>query len=181
MPTEDSPMIDEDIEIRYDLAIRYKNSDTQEWQHMFEIGKGTLETQNVHCNEGKVCATFNVAFIPTLTHDMYDIYIHVRENKYIKHPDSEIHFRYSYVDPAYSYFFMLLRYVFVGISTLFFLIFLYLVTCRSQFNVCKQFRRLRSPQMFFIFLGLGLIAFNNPYHFLVLLTPTYTGQVLEMM
>lgn len=44
VPVADSHMRGQDVEITYDLAIRYKNKDSQEWKHMFPEATGTTDS-----------------------------------------------------------------------------------------------------------------------------------------
>lgn len=148
---------------------------------MYNFTHDHTNTQNINCRTGdKVCSTFNVAFLPTLHYDMYDIYVHVHQNKFLPNIGQEIHFSYSHFESDFTVFFMIYRYAWLLLIIPTYLFFLYRVLTKNDFNCCFKWCKLRAKQRFWMFLGFALILFNNPAHIFVIFIPTFFGEVLEM-
>ncbi len=122
-----------------------------------------------------------IAIIPALDYDTYDIYIHVRQNPNFMDRTQEIEFEFTLVDREYTTYFIVIWTVLCAVSALIYLTYLVFLCRRNEFNCFTRWCQIRAKNKFWFFMGFGLIWFNNPFHILVVYTPTLFGQIFEML
>lgn len=74
--------------VHFDVAIRYKNKGDRDWKHMWggEI-KNYKKTLKCSDSDNPVCSSFSVAYLPVVTYDTYDVYVHVHKSRFINDPE----------------------------------------------------------------------------------------------
>ena len=85
---EDDPdakdMLNKEFVIRYNLSIRGKDADKEEWNY-FENSDNTVRTKCSKVHD--ICAYFPVGFVPFLEFDMYDVMVEIQPSNGLTRQD----------------------------------------------------------------------------------------------
>ena len=153
-------IVGKEFEIRYDLYVRGKNAEDEEWT--FHTPKSE-QTAMADCRAGhNLCTYFPVGYVPFIKFDMYDIAIIIQPSETLNTLEAtSIDFHVAYFDIEFTHQQLRMRACFTAISAIAFVCFAAKTLCRikPEDQGSLAFETMSSLTLLFL-----LFLFNDPFY-----------------
>ena len=171
--TSDNPsaesILDKQFEIKFDIYVRGKNSETESWTTHTPRAEVTLKAV---CNkDDHLCTYFPAGFIPFIKYEMYDVAIVVHPTETLDSlAATSIDFHIAYFNEEFTQEQLIMRTVFSTLSALFLVVFAGKTLCRIK---NEDQGRLPFETMSALTLLFLLFVFNDPFYPVHLYDPNF--------
>ena len=153
-------LVGEKFELRYDLYVRGKNADDEEWTFHTPRSEQVVQAD---CRGGQdLCTYFPVGYVPFIKFDMYDVSVVIQPSDTLDSLQAtSIDFHIAYLSEKFTGQQLRTRAIFAAISAIAFLAFATKTLCRikPQDQGKLAFETMSSLTLLFL-----LFLFNDPFY-----------------